>query len=403
MKSARPPLSGVEATGSRESRRRQGGRLCGVYVHLPFCDVKCAYCDFYSLANRHVDEDFWSRYTDCVLDDLSRQYALLKEDTPGAVLASVFFGGGTPSKAPAFVFEKVIESARRIFAQQRPVIEISAEANPESLSENVLAAWRAAGINRVSVGMQSLDETVLKYLGRLYNPAAYREVFSRVRAAGFTNFNADFITGVPGQGVRSTIADVDFALSEGVNHLSLYQLTVEPGTLLKQRIESAALARPSDNRQLRQMEAAVRYLGARGFQRYEISNFTKDGRPCLHNLIYWTGRPYLGLGVSAHGFTGRRRFFHARSLEKYLAGAGPEEDTAASPRDQLINLLRLRRPFHPARLLSLFTGAGARAAAGQVLAAAVMRGWLHQKKELVVPTALGFRFTDSLIADFWRL
>ncbi|MBX3721619.1 MAG: radical SAM family heme chaperone HemW [Turneriella sp.] len=372
-------------------------------MHLPFCDVKCAYCDFYSLAHRHVDESFWRQYTDRLLDDLTRQHTELITDFPGATLASVFFGGGTPSKAPAFVFEEVIAGVRRIFTRQRPEIEISAEANPESLSAAVLAAWRSAGINRVSVGMQSLDETVLKYLGRLYNPAAYREVFARLRHAGFTNFNADFITGVPGQSVRSTITDVDFAVGEGVSHVSLYQLTVEPGTLLKQRIESGALQRPSDTRQLRQMEAAVRHLEKRDFHRYEISNFTKGHAPCLHNLIYWTGRPYLGLGVSAHGFTGRRRFFHARSLEKYLAGARPEEDTAASPRDQLINLLRLRRPFQPAKVLTLFASAEARASAERVLTAATERGWLQKNKKTVVPTAAGFRFTDSLLAEFWRI
>jgi oxygen-independent coproporphyrinogen III oxidase len=384
-------------------RRRYGRRLCGVYVHLPFCDVKCAYCDFYSLANRHVDEAFWWRYLDRLLEDLNRQFAYLKEDTAAPVLASIFFGGGTPSKAPGFVVEGVIRAVTELFPLRRPVVEISAEANPESLTEELLGIWREAGVNRISVGMQSLDEPVLKYLGRLYNPVAYNKVLKRVRAAGFENFNADFITGVPGQSVRSTIADLDFALGEGVTHLSLYQLTVETGTLLKQRIESKALVRPSDTQQVRQMEAAIQHLEKQDFTRYEISNFSRRKQSCLHNLIYWTGRPYLGLGVSAHAFTGRRRLFHARSLEKYLAGSGTEEDTAASARDQLINLLRLKRPFHLNRILAAFEGNKQRHAVQEIFGNALEKGWFSRKSQTYAPTHLGLKFTDSLLAELWRL
>ncbi len=384
-------------------RRGQRGRLCGVYVHLPFCDVKCAYCDFYSLANRHVDDTFWRRYLDRLLEDLNRQFASLKEDTPNPVLASVFFGGGTPSKAPGFVVEQVIRAVTEIFPLRRPVLEISAEANPESLTEDILGAWRQAGVNRISVGMQSLDEPVLKYLGRLYNPAAYSAVLKRVRAAGFLNFNADFITGVPGQSVRSTLADLDFALGEGVNHVSLYQLTVETGTLLKQRIEAKALVRPSDTQQVRQMEAAIQHLEKQDFTRYEISNFCHGDKSCLHNLIYWTGRPYLGLGVSAHGFTGRRRLFHARSLEKYLAGSSGDEDTGVSERDQLINLLRLKRPFHANRILAMFADGGQRRDALRILESAVEKGWFERRNQTYVQSHLGLKFTDSLLGELWRL
>jgi oxygen-independent coproporphyrinogen-3 oxidase len=273
--------------------KRKRPRLTGVYVHLPFCDVKCAYCDFYSLANRHVDEKFWLNYGERLLEDLRRQYAELALDTQQPVLASIFFGGGTPSKAPGFVFARIIRGVREIFPRYLDDVEISAEANPESLTQAVLAEWRGAGVNRISVGMQSRDEPVLKYLGRIYNPASYREVLAKIRKAGFSNFNADFITGVPGQSVHSTVGDLDFALAEGVTHLSLYQLTVESGTLLKQRIESGKIVRPGDAQQVRQMDAGIDFLEQRGFRRYEISNFARDNHTCLHYLLYWTGRPYL--------------------------------------------------------------------------------------------------------------
>jgi oxygen-independent coproporphyrinogen-3 oxidase len=378
-------------------------RLTGVYVHLPFCDVKCAYCDFYSLANRHVDEAFWKRYLDRLLEDLNSQYDRLVEDTPRPVLASVFFGGGTPSRAPGFIFESVIAAVVKIFPERLTKIEITAEGNPESLTEAVLQSWHGAGVNRVSVGLQSLDEPVLKYLGRLYSPEAYRKVLGRVRAAGFENFNADFITGVPGQSVGSTLRDVDFALAEGASHASVYQLTIEPGTLLKQRIETKMVSRPSDDEQVKQMDAAVSHLEERGLHRYEISNFARAGKTCLHNLIYWTGRPYMGLGVAAHGFTGRRRFFHARSLEKYLAGEGLTQDPDVSSRDQLMNFLRLKQPFHKSRVLSLFTASDARTKAEQILHAAVEKHWLLARGASFTLTHMGLKYTDSLIADLWNI
>lgn len=390
-------------TGSHEVRRRHGGRLCGVYVHLPFCDVKCAYCDFYSLANRHVDETFWKKYLERLNDDLHLQYKLLAEDVDRPVLASVFFGGGTPSKAPAFVFEHLIKNIRKIFPEGLGAVEISAEANPESLNEGLLEAWRSAGVNRISVGMQSLDEPVLKYLGRLYKPDAYARVLSLVRGAGFTNFSADFITGVPGQSERSTLADLDFAVGEGVTHLSLYQLTIEGGTLLKQRIESGARVQPRDSQQVMQMDAAITHLERHGFVRYEISNFAKNDRSCLHNLIYWTGRPYLGLGVSAHAFTGRRRFFHARSLEKYLAGNPPQEDQDTSPRDQLMNRLRLMRPFREATLLEMFAGQNAKVKVPDILRRAVAAGRLKNRGRVFAQTHDGLKYADSLIGELWNL
>lgn len=378
-------------------------RLTGVYVHLPFCDVKCAYCDFYSIANRHVDEGFWKKYLDRLLEDLNGQYDRLVEDTPRPVLASVFFGGGTPSRAPGFIFESVIAAVSKIFPERLTKVEISAEGNPESLTETVLQSWYRAGVNRVSVGLQSLDELVLKYLGRLYSPEAYHKVLARVRAAGFENFNTDFITGVPGQNAGSTLRDVDFALGEGVSHLSVYQLTIEPGTLLKQRIEAKKVVRPSDDEQVIQMDAAISYLEERGYHRYEISNFARTGKTCLHNLIYWTGRPYLGLGVAAHGFTGRRRFFHARSLEKYLAGDVPEEDKSAVPRDQLMNFLRLKRPFHKSRVLSLFTPGDTRTKAEGILRAAIENRYLTARGASLSLTHQGLKYTDSLISDLWNL
>ena len=378
-------------------------RLAGVYVHLPFCDVKCAYCDFYSVAARHVDAAFWPRYTEKLKSDLNHQFRLLREDSPGIRLASIFFGGGTPSKAPEFVFREIIEHARSLLDKNTERIEITAEANPESLTVKVANDWAKAGINRVSVGMQSREAAVLKYLGRLYNPQAYNGVLRIVRDAGITNINTDFITGVPGQTLRSTLADLDFAIAEGVSHMSLYQLTIEPGTLLKQRIESGRAERPSDTRQLRQMQIAARHLERAGLMRYEISNFSKPDRACLHNLIYWTNRPYAGIGVAAHAFTGKRRYFNVRSLEKYNHPDNlPEEDIHAQPRDALINLLRLTRQVNIVRVKRLFA-ANLHSRIDLLLESAAQRGFINLGSKTFRLTSRGLTFTDTLIAEFWNL
>ena len=377
-------------------------RLTGVYIHLPYCDVKCAYCDFFSIARRHVDEDFWLRYRDRLLEDLREQFALLEADTPKPVLASVFFGGGTPSRAPAFVIEAVLNAIRRSFGSQTNAVEVSAEANPESLNDELTHAWLAAGVNRLSIGMQSRDAAVLKYLGRLYNEKAYATVLRRVRNLGFANINVDFITGVPGQSVRSTLQDLEFAVENGVTHISLYQLTIEPATLLKQRIESGMLQPPSDIRQVRQMDAAIQFLAQQGFARYEISNFARPGKTCRHNRLYWTGRPYLGLGVAAHMFTGKRRFFHERSLENYLRGQPPRHDSGAALRDDLINALRLKQRLPLTRILGCFAPALHARVLGEIQSAGE-KGWLQKNKLWIALTDKGLKHTDSLLASLWQI
>ncbi len=376
--------------------------LTGVYIHLPYCDVKCAYCDFYSLAKRHIPDSFWREYSERLVEDLAMQFETLLEDVPRPVLASVFFGGGTPSKAPPYLFEKILQKLQETFSSSLNTIEVSAEANPESLTPEVAKDWKSLGVNRVSVGMQSLDKEVLHYLGRLFNPKAYSEVFSILQDAKFTNINADFITGVPGQSVQSTLDDIEFALKRSVSHLSLYQLTVEDGTLLKSRIRRGLRPSLDDAMQVKQMQRAAEFLRERGFHRYEISNFAKPGTQCRHNLLYWTNRPYLGLGVSAHTFTGTRRFFHARSLDAYLSKATKQtQDTLARPQDAFLNLLRLTKKVHPSRLLA-YVPPHEKERVLKEIEDAVAKGYWQREGALLRPTRRGLRFSDALIFALWN-
>ncbi|MCX7632571.1 MAG: radical SAM family heme chaperone HemW [Turneriella sp.] len=374
-------------------------RLFGIYVHLPFCDTKCAYCDFFSQPRRHVPTAFWRRYLNRLLADLSWQRERLLEDTPKAVLASVYFGGGTPSKAPDFVFRELLSEILRLFPQKIPHPEITAEANPESLGEELLSAWRRCGLNRISVGLQSLDANILHYLGRSYHVRAYQTVFQKIRNAGFTNYSADFITGVPGQKPESTQRDISFALSAGAKHISLYQLTVEPGTQLSQQIALGQKLAPDEKAQLTALRQITAWLKKQGLVQYEISNFAQRGYASIHNRIYWTFRPYLGLGVSAHAFTGRRRFYHPRSLENYLASTAPQQDLSANPRDGLIGFIRMLRPFAANQLRHFLPAEEVPLRLERALGAGLLQKCGHN---LVRLTRKGVEHNDTLLWQLWQ-
>ncbi|HRP69257.1 MAG TPA: hypothetical protein PLY93_06975, partial [Turneriella sp.] len=178
----------------------------------------------------------------------------------------------------------------------------------------------------------------------------------------------------------------------------VYQLMVEPGTRLKERIRSKAIAAPNDDMQAKQMDAAITFLYEHNFIRYEISNFAQKGFECRHNLLYWTNRPYLGLGVAAHGFTSKRRFYHPRSLEKYMLGLPALEDKEIQTHDPLINLLRLKRPIAIARIVSIVDDP---VTAQRVLDEAIQKKWFNVSKGILTLTDEGLKFSDSLLSQLW--
>jgi putative oxygen-independent coproporphyrinogen III oxidase len=264
----------------------------GIYVHWPFCRAKCPYCDFNSHVSGVVDHPRWAR---ALVAEIERHAAEIGPRT----LRSIFFGGGTPSlMAPATV-ALVIERATACFTPA-PDLEITLEANPTSSEADRLRALRSAGVNRVSLGVQALDDAALRFLGREHSAA---EALAAVDLAArlFARFSFDLIYGRPGQTPAGWAAELTRALAHADGHLSLYQLTIEPGTRFELLERTGALVMPADDVQADLYELAQEHLAGAGLVAYEISNHARPGEACRHNLLYWRSGEWLGIGPGAHG------------------------------------------------------------------------------------------------------
>jgi len=275
----------------------------GVYVHIPFCASRCDYCDFATWTDRAHLVD---AYVDACVRDV-RQRELAPVDT-------VFFGGGTPSLLPAAQLTAILDVIPRATDA-----EVTVECNPDTVTSELLAAYRAGGVNRLSFGVQSMVPPVLASLGRTHDPAGVERAVDGARAAGFDNFNVDLIYGAAGESAADWAATLDAALALDPPHVSAYALTVEPGTPLARRIGDGEVAAPDDDDQAARYLAADAALGAAGRPWYEISNWARPGRECRHNLLYWAQGEYLGIGCAAHGHTPLgRRWWNVRTPDRYI-------------------------------------------------------------------------------------
>ena len=283
----------------------------GLYLHIPFCKSRCAYCDFYSLSGRETSMD---AYADALCVHLA-QCAASGQTQPYSV-DSVYFGGGTPSLFGEGRLLRVWDAVTRHY-NVTPDAEITLEANPDSVGE-WFRRLRDAGWNRASLGMQSADNSELCAIGRIHTIEQVRAAVEQLRAAGFTNLSLDLMYGLPGQTADSWRNSLRAATAMQPEHLSAYGLKVEPGTPLYTRREAAGL--PDEEQQADMYLSAVRELERNGYRQYEISNFALPGRESRHNLKYWTLGEYLGFGPGAHSDFGGVRFAYPRDLERYIQG-----------------------------------------------------------------------------------
>ncbi len=271
-----------------------------VYVHLPYCRQRCHYCDFNAHAASVVPED---RYTDALLREID--HAGRSDDwTRGRDVETVFFGGGTPSLFSPSSIERILGAIDARFRFEDGV-EITLEANPGTLEGggyDKLSGFRAAGINRLSIGAQSFQEELLRWLGRIHTVGETEDAVRAARRAGFENLSCDLIFAVPGQSAAMWEADLDRLIALGPDHVSAYNLTFEPGTVLTRRRDRGSVEPSGEDEELGMFDTARERLGAAGFEHYEISNYARPGRRSRHNVGYWTWRDYLGLGAGAHGF-----------------------------------------------------------------------------------------------------
>ncbi|MGH8111761.1 MAG: radical SAM family heme chaperone HemW [Rhodanobacteraceae bacterium] len=388
-----------------------------LYIHIPWCVRKCPYCDFNShgLGKAAMPE---RDYVAALRADLAGDLADFADALAGREVTSVFFGGGTPSLfAPASITAILDGASARIpFAAD---CEITLETNPGTVEHGRFDGYLAAGVNRISFGVQSFDDDALQALGRIHSAAEAEAAVKLAQDAGFANINLDLMYALPNQTVAGAIGDVERALAHGPTHLSHYQLTLEPGTPFAKRPPPL----PADDAAWDMQEACQARLAAAGYAQYEVSAYAQPGRRCRHNLNYWQFGDYLGIGAGAHAkITGPgtvdselggaaparwvRRRWKVRSPRAYLQNAGTPRriggDDAIAP-DQLpfefmLNALRLNDGV-AADSFAERTGLPLSAVAGR-LGEARARGWLTRDGSRLQATALGQRFLNDVIEAF---
>lgn len=368
-----------------------------LYVHIPWCLRKCPYCDFNSHAvSGEVPE---GEYVDALLADLDVQAPRVA----GRAVETVFIGGGTPSLFSGAAIGRLLEGiAARL--DLTDAAEITLEANPGTTEAAQFADYLAAGVNRLSIGVQSLDDQRLRALGRVHDAAEARQAVDWARAAGFDNLNLDIMYGLPGQDLQAVLADLDAVLALAPEHLSWYQLTLEPNTLFHARPPSL----PDGDTVGDIMEAGLALLAGAGFRQYEVSAHARPGRAARHNRNYWTFGDYLGIGAGAHGKLSVpdgwvRRYSRPRHPRDYLAApAAPGSERILSanelPLEFLMNALRLHSGV-PATLFFERTGLSL-GVIETPLEQARARGLLEEDPTVLLPTTLGRRFLDDLLLLF---
>jgi len=286
----------------------------GIYIHTPFCRVKCMYCDFYSVA----DKDF---EMPSFFDALLKEIELCETDTNNWTIDTIFIGGGTPSLTDPRHIEKLIRTLESKFDLSN-VTEFTMEANPGEAPAERLKAFYDLGVNRLSMGVQSLEPDLLKFLTRIHGPEAVFKTFDGARKAGFDNINCDLIFNIPGQTMDIWKRDLQTIIDLNPEHLSCYSLTVEEGTQLYQYVNRGKVTMPSDDQSADLYLWTQSIMAKNGYEQYEISNWSKPENECRHNLHYWEIDPYLAFGPSAHGFDGKIRFSNIRNLDGYIKNLG---------------------------------------------------------------------------------
>jgi putative oxygen-independent coproporphyrinogen III oxidase len=303
----------------------------GLYVHVPFCQTKCPYCDFYSITS----PDLTSAY----LQALEIEASLYRDSF--ASFDTLYLGGGTPSLLDAEQLTALVSSLRRYF-KFTPDSEFTLEANPDDIKAEKLRLWRGLGLNRLSLGVQSFDETELVFLQRRHTARQTRRALELIRAAGFENLGLDLMYGLPGQSPDTWLQTLETALSFGPEHLSCYQLTIAEGTPLALRAARGELTLPDEEVQREFFLLTRQFLEDRGYIHYEISNFARGQEYfSRHNRKYWNHTPYLGLGPAAHSYKDGRRWWNFSSVAQYGAALNSGMAPVAGSEDLTPEQLRL--------------------------------------------------------------
>ena len=360
-----------------------------IYIHIPMCVKKCAYCDFTSFCGRMKQRE---AYTEAVCREMREQAAFFGARR----VETVFFGGGTPTLMTGAQIGRMLDTLRRCFALAADA-EITMEGNPGTLTRENLESYRAAGVNRLSLGVQSLDDGLLRNIGRIHTSEEAKAAVAMARAAGFDNLNLDLMLGLPGQTPEQWARTLSEAIALSPEHLSCYSLILEEGTPLYAQAEAGACAPLPDEDALCEMDERLTRAG--GYARYEVSNYAKAGRICRHNVVYWECLPYLGIGCAAHSDMDGTRFYNTEDFDAYLRGAPARtEDAGGRMFERMMMGLRMVRGVDEARFLRDF-GRAPEAVWTKSLPRLMRAGMLAREDGRLYLTARGMQVMNAVLVE----
>ncbi|NSL89138.1 radical SAM family heme chaperone HemW [Chitinophaga sp. Mgbs1] len=373
--------------------------MAGIYLHIPFCKQACYYCNFhFSTSLRQKDE---------LVAALLKEIVLQKDYLSGETVQTIYFGGGTPSLLTVAELQQLLDALRSTFPVAADA-EITLEANPDDLDSGRLESLRDAGINRLSIGIQSFHEADLRWMNRAHNSEQALRCITDAQKVGFRNITIDLIYGGPTLTDEGWQENVAQTIALGIPHISCYALTVEPGTALDHFISKKKMEPTDPDKAARHFELLMQWLEAAGFEHYEISNFGKPGWHSRHNSSYWQGQQYLGLGPSAHSFNGHSRQWNIANNAQYIrslaAGKVPSEletlTTAMQFNEYIMTSLRTASGCNLEWVAEKFSAPQS----SQLLASSqpfISKGWMEQKGETLRLTKAGRLFADGIAADLF--
>ncbi|MGL4992983.1 MAG: radical SAM family heme chaperone HemW [Bacteroidales bacterium] len=316
--------------------------MSGIYIHIPFCKKRCHYCDFFSTTGQESQADYVESI--CKEAKLRNKYLLNNR------ISTIYFGGGTPSQLETSQVRLIIDSIKENFDTSN-CQEITFELNPDDITYEYLISLKEIGINRLSIGIQSFDDEILKRINRRHNSKQAIESVKLAQRVGFNNISIDLMYGLPGQNIDIFRQSLEIAVGLNIQHISSYHLTYEEGTVLYKWLKEGVVSEPNEELSLRYFELLIDSLRESGFRHYEISNFALPNRESKHNSSYWEGTPYLGLGASSHSYNGSERSWNASSIKTYMNSISCDElaceketiDQTTSYNDYIITSLRTSR------------------------------------------------------------
>lgn len=377
-------------------------RQKGIYIHIPFCISKCIYCDFCSAP---ADDSTKERYVEALCREIEHSGEEAYRAGDDRKISTVFFGGGTPSILHSSLIVKLMNTVGRAFALEENA-EITIECNPGTLSREKLESYRDAGINRLSIGLQSPDNGELKKLGRIHTYEDFKESYITARLAGFDNINVDIMSAIPGQTVEGYADNLRRIIALGTEHISAYSLIVEEGTPLYAMVErSHGKILPSEEEDRHMYALTKELLSDAGYARYEISNYARPGFECRHNISYWNRSDYLGFGAAAASLLGSRRYTNTSDLTSYIKNPidNHSEEELLTVEDEMEEYmflgLRMMEGVDTEEFERLF-GKKFEEVYGSTAKRHISQGLMERDGSRVRLTDIGIDLSNSVMADY---